>query len=696
MGPAARRLLLHPHRSRLARTSLTTRLVLTFEAVVLVTIAAGAVPAYVLFRGELERQMWDRVEAGGRLIMSLLADDQARLQESVDTLAARPTLSALLMSEDASGLAAYIDTFRRGVGLDMVSLRDDSGKLAATEPPGSPIPGSGFSWSNGALLLGASRPVVVGTATFTVSGGMILDQSFAIHRADLAGLELSFLVEGERIATSLERADLPARSEPKAGTAGEWTRVEVAGGQRSFFGAWVPVRDQAGAILGMAEVALPIDDLTAAERRWLAALAAGAFLLLAGGTVLALWISRRLTQPLRELTAAALKIRAGDLATPVPVSPDPPELGTLARSLEDGRAHLQESLGRLKRQKEWSDTLLRSIVEGIVTVDARGKLTSFSPAAERMTGWRAEEAVGRGVDGVFRTVDGEPFSEEIPPPGGRRSMKLLHRSGRPLTLATTAASVGSPDGGPAQLALVLRDITEEESVQSLRSYFLANISHEFRTPLSAINASVELLLEDLEIIGRGELAELLDSIHRSVTGLQTLIDNLLESLSIEAGRFSVRRRPTDLASVIEEAVRVMRPLLKRRGQDLVLEVPESLTTLWIDPVRITQVLVNLLSNASKYSPVEVPLALKVDLTEGQRVRVAVADRGEGIPRQERENLFRRFVRLSVSETQQYGVGLGLSVVKAIIEEHGGEVGVDERPGGGSVFWFSLPIERGRP
>ena len=273
-------------------------------------------------------------------------------------------------------------------------------------------------------------------------------------------------------------------------------------------------------------------------------------------------------------------------------------------------------------------------------------------------------------------------------------MRVLHRTGRPLTLATTAASVRPPDGEAAQLALVVRDITEEEFVQSLRSYFLANISHEFRTPLSAINASVELLLEDLEGLTASELRELLDSIHRSVTGLQTLIDNLLESLSIEAGRFSVRRRPVQLPQLIDEAARVMQPLLNRRRQELICEVPAQLAPLSIDPMRITQVLVNLLSNASKYSPVQERILLTVEAPDGRAVRVSVADRGEGIPPAERENLFRRFVRLSASDAPQYGVGLGLSVVKAIVEEHGGEVGVDERPGGGSVFWFTLPRDEG--
>jgi signal transduction histidine kinase len=150
-----------------------------------------------------------------------------------------------------------------------------------------------------------------------------------------------------------------------------------------------------------------------------------------------------------------------------------------------------------------------------------------------------------------------------------------------------------------------------------------------------------------------------------------------------------------LQQVIDEAARVMRPLLNRRRQELECQIPAGLPLLSIDPMRITQVLVNLLSNASKYSPVQDRILLSVQAPAGNSVRVSVADHGEGIPPGERESLFRRFVRLSVSDAPQYGVGLGLSVVKAIVEEHGGQVGVDERPGGGSIFWFTLPREEGR-
>jgi two-component system sensor histidine kinase KdpD len=114
----------------------------------------------------------------------------------------------------------------------------------------------------------------------------------------------------------------------------------------------------------------------------------------------------------------------------------------------------------------------------------------------------------------------------------------------------------------------------------------------------------------------------------------------------------------------------------------------------MDPMRVTQVIVNLLSNASKYSPVRSPIELSAELSDGQTVRVSVADRGEGIDPSDRENLFRRFVRLEPADPGQYGVGLGLSVVKAIVEEHGGQVGVEARPSGGSVFWFTLPLQGG--
>lgn len=239
--------------------------------------------------------------------------------------------------------------------------------------------------------------------------------------------------------------------------------------------------------------------------------------------------------------------------------------------------------------------------------------------------------------------------------------------------------------------MVLSEITQEETVQQLRSYFLASITQEFRTPLSALNASVEFLLDEVENLSKEETRDLLRSIHMSVTGLQTLIENLLESINIEAGHFTVKPQVIDIDEVVMGALCIMRPLLDRRQQQIVVNKLTALPKIQADPTHLQQALVNLLSNASKYGPMEDQIDLILERTSNDSLRVAVADRGSGIPLADKEKLFHRFVRLDTEDGTQYGVGLGLSVVKAIIQEHNGEVGMEDRPGGGSIFWFTVPL-----
>lgn len=348
------------------------------------------------------------------------------------------------------------------------------------------------------------------------------------------------------------------------------------------------------------------------------------------------------------------------------------------------------------KAESWPDTLIQSVTEGVVTVDDLGCITSFNSGAERITGWLAADVLHTPADEVFRLPEGQGlFTDCLPAAGGRCQMTVLDRNHKPVTLAITITRLRLPDSR-AETALVLRDITEEEAAQRLRSSFVASVTHEFRTPLSALNASVEFLLDEFDHLSRGEIHELLTSVHLSVTGLQTMIDNLLESSNIEAGRFTIRPQPIELEEVLAEASRIMAPLLKRRQQHLHVEQPDDLPLVLGDGVRLSQVLVNLLSNASKFGPVGQTIDLCLDQVGGQKVRVAVYDRGPGIPPAEQADLFCRFLRHSGSQDKaQVGIGLGLSVAKAIVDEHGGTVGVEQRSGGGSIFWFTIPVARSR-
>jgi PAS domain S-box-containing protein len=339
-----------------------------------------------------------------------------------------------------------------------------------------------------------------------------------------------------------------------------------------------------------------------------------------------------------------------------------------------------------------AETLIQSLPEGIVTINESGQIMSFNRSAERIIGWSNGEALGKSINEVLPLAAGkgqflERLSAAAIPP-----INAMNRQGRDITLAVTTASLDLPEGFAPQTVLVIRDVTTEDAAQRLRSYFLANISHEFRTPLSALKASVELLLEGVDSFTLNETLELARSIHFSVTSLQTLVDNLLESVSIEAGRFRIRRRSTDIGLLVAEVAALMKPLLERRGQKLITSLPDHLPQLSVDPMRLTQVLVNLLSNASKYGPMEEPIELALCLQQDQVLKLSVSDRGSGIPAEDKENIFRRFVRLEEKDNTQYGVGLGLSVVKTIVESHGGTVGMEERPGGGSIFWFTIPLK----
>ena len=135
----------------------------------------------------------------------------------------------------------------------------------------------------------------------------------------------------------------------------------------------------------------------------------------------------------------------------------------------------------------------------------------------------------------------------------------------------------------------------------------------------------------------------------------------------------------------------MNPLFQRRNQVLTIQQPNAYPIIKVDPTRLTQVLVNLLSNASKYSPLDAQIGLDIEVHSGDLV-AQVTDEGRGVSVTEEQTLFRRFARSDDQDDPQYGIGLGLFVVKTIVEEHGGEVGVDSRPAGGSVFWFRIPIE----
>jgi two-component system, OmpR family, phosphate regulon sensor histidine kinase PhoR len=686
------------------RYSLVVQIVLSFLALILLTTTAVGLPAVWLIHSQAERQTWARLDQGSRTTEALYAAWQRRISDLAFLTSQRPTLNQLLAQEQEPALKNYLQTLQEDTELDLLLICDSDGRAVIQTNPAvfpdlcqlqNPVglhvfsPGSSpqvwmmadHSINNEAL--GLSR----------IIAGMELDNDFAKQMSAQTNLEHTLLLGQQPVASSFTGGAAACcavtRQPIVALPAGITTRsAELTVGNRPYYSTHLSL--SAPALVD--EIALDVADIAAAERRLTWMLVGSIILVALVGSILGVIMARRISRPLTHLTQAATAISMGDLSTSLSVSSPVREVSLVSQTLERARIDLQDTLNELQQERAWTNHLLEAITEGIVALDENGRITFFSPGAERITSWSQNEAFNSTCDELFHLSEsGDSFSLHIPLPGQQSKVLLEMADGHQVTLGITSALLSPPDSDKTGLVLVLRDISKAELTHRLLGGFLANITHEFRTPLSALAASTELLLDQAPDLNPGELQELLTSLYLGIIGLQTLIDNLLESASMETGRFRVYPRPSDLGEIIAEATHMTQPLQEKHGQWLVVEMPATIPLVQADSRRIVQVLVNLLFNAIKYSPDETKITLGVVVSQ-EWVRITVADRGPGVPSDIKDKVFYQFVHYDMENAKsRHGVGLGLSVVKAIIEAHNGQVGVDNRPGGGAIFWFTLPV-----
>jgi signal transduction histidine kinase len=365
--------------------------------------------------------------------------------------------------------------------------------------------------------------------------------------------------------------------------------------------------------------------------------------------------------------------------------------------MDEMRRRLLHLTAELRRKEGEAQALLDGIVEGVYSVDEERRIRYLNPQAAALLGIEPDEAIGQFCGDVLNPelIGGvRPCASRCPigharSRGSTRATEVLRlpQGGRTVVI-TSSPLVGK------QQVQIFRDETDIEGARRARDAIVANISHEFRTPLSAQLATLDLLRTELEgdtgeerPLHGGESAQLFRSLERSSLRLVHLVDNLLESVRMEGGEETIRRAPVALDEVVEEGVALVAPLLRQREQKIDVELPYPGIVLEGDAPRLTQVFVNLLANASRYSPDGTTIAIGAsDEVEG--CRIWVEDEGPGLSPGTEDSIFDRFTR--GGEGEPGGMGLGLWIVKSIVERHGGEVHARSLPAGGSRFTLTLP------
>ena len=434
---------------------------------------------------------------------------------------------------------------------------------------------------------------------------------------------------------------------------------------------------------GVVRVAADLAPIDAAIAELRSALLTGGAIALGGALVLSFFFSRALLRPLWAFHAALSRWSSGDLRARVHWRSGD-ELGQLARALEGMADDLERSQSAIVAEHDRLAAVLRVMDEGVLVVDAEERIVLANPRLRELLGIRTEIEGLRpmaalrdaAVDDVMREAlaENRPVKCEITLAGPERRVLAVHAAGFAI-------------GDARRAVAVFHDMTEVRRLETVRRDFVANVSHELKTPLTAIRGFAETLLSsDLPADdARGHLEIILRHSER----LSRLVDDLLELSRIESGKFSLEPTDLDVGALVSAMCRELEPRLRERGISVRIRT-ENAPRANADVRAVEQILQNLLDNAVKYSDPERAIEVRI-YAEGAAVRVDVADQGIGIPEADRARIFERFYRVDRARSrEQGGTGLGLSIVKHLVQASGGEVSVESTPGTGSTFSFTLP------
>lgn len=506
------------------------------------------------------------------------------------------------------------------------------------------------------LLADSAGAALRERVTLVDSGGAVLGDS------EFSGAALSALQNHN---------DRPEIIEARRSGTGSSLRLSPSEGDEELY---VAVTAGGGRIARVSITTARLEDIVARARR---DVIVSAIIALIIAVALAAVFSRQVSRPVTQLRDVATAIAAGDLSRR-PVLSAPGEVGELSLAIQRMSEQLSSRLQALQDEDELLGALVESLDEGVVAVDRHRRVIRINHSGRQLLDARAE--VPFSVDLLPRDrVLAEALASAL---RGDVVERVETRLGR-RTIALTARPLGV---GGAVLALF--DLTSLRRLETVRRDFVANVSHELKTPLTAIRGFAETLTTELS--ADAHHAQFAETIRTNAERMQNLIDDLLDLSRIESGGWAPTPARIDLAAAAEEAAAAYRDDAGKRGSRIEISIDPSATSLQADPVAVRQALGNLIENAVRYTPGGGAITV-FSRSEDGRVVIGVRDTGSGIPREHLPRIFERFYRVDPARSRAAGgTGLGLAIVKHLVEAHGGHVRAESEVGRGTTVSLVFP------
>ncbi len=521
-------------------------------------------------------------------------------------------------------------------------------------------------------------------------------EAFCRERGASAAMRITVILPGGRVAADSDED--PAAMGNHAG------RAEVAEAMAGRIGSKVhysetlhrdmmyvalPVRD-GGEMRCVLRLSVPLLYVGEALRPFLVHVAWGAVAIGGVAALIALVISRRLAAPLEALRNGAERFARGDFSARLPRS-DIAEIDHVGAAMNGMSAELDGRISTIVAQRNELEAILSSMIEGVIAVDTGERILRMNHAAAAMLGLPDDDLHEKTIREAIRHPGLVQVVEQTLTAGKPVEMEVvLDRQGERI-LQAHAAALRDSQGGRTGAVVVLHDVTRIKRLESLRREFVANVSHEFKTPITAIKGFVETLQEGA-FSSPAESERFLGIIARQVDHLTAVIDDLLLlSRFDEVGdNASIPKEECAVRDVIDSALAVCSAKAAEKRIELAVECDGALQSTCNAPL-LEQALVNLIDNAVKFSEAGAKVVIGAAVRDGE-LEIRVVDRGCGISESDLPRVFERFYRVDKARSRKLGgTGLGLAIVKHIAKVHGGRVSAESVLGRGSTFSIRLPL-----